>query len=173
MLREAEVYVTNVERLVADRKRWKKRVEGKMYHLYKRECQKGKQYKWGKNEERMEKIVRVLERLVCTYDGCGKVCKSKARLKMHEKRMHGVAKERVRFACSICGMNVETEGARKNHERSCTGGEIEADEKSEFGRCDTWITKGNYARHVRLCAKGNGERNARGARGRVINMKGC
>ena len=56
----------------------------------------------------MEMNARVVERLVCTYEGCGKVCKSKALLRMHEKRMHSVAEERVRFACSICRMNVET-----------------------------------------------------------------
>jgi hypothetical protein len=35
---------------------------------------------------------------------------------------HKVAEERVRFECSICGMSVETEGARVNYERTCTAG---------------------------------------------------
>ena len=42
--------------------------------------------------------------------------------------------------------------------------------RRECGRCGTWITKGNYARHVRRCARREGERNDRGAKGRV---KGC
>ena len=44
MLREAGVNVTDVERLVRDRKGWRKRMEGRMDHLYRWECQKGKQY---------------------------------------------------------------------------------------------------------------------------------
>ena len=99
-------------------------------------------------------------------EGCV-LCRSKAGLTMHEKRMHRVAEERVRFACSTCGMNVETEGARKNHERSCTGGEIERDGRRECGRCGATITYGNNARHVRGCVRGKGERNDKGARGRV------
>ena len=48
MLREAGVDVTEAESLVGDRKSWKERVEGRMDHLYRWECQKGKQYMWGK-----------------------------------------------------------------------------------------------------------------------------
>ena len=33
---------------------------------------------------------------------------------MHEKRMHGVVEERVRFECKISGMRVETKRARKH-----------------------------------------------------------
>ena len=124
-------------------------------------------------EELMERNIRVVERLVCRYEECGKVCKSKAELTMHEKRMHRVTEERVRFACSICGMNVETEGARKNHEKSCTGEEIGWDGRRECGRCGTWIAKGNYASHVRRCARGEGERNDRGARDRVKDCDRC
>ena len=91
----------------------------------------------------MERNVRVVERLLCRYEGCGKVCKLKAGLTMNEKRMHKVADGRGRFACSICGMNVKTEGARKNHERSCTGGETGRNGRRECGRCGKWITKGN------------------------------
>ena len=57
----------------------------------------------------MDRNTRVVERLVCRYDGCERVCRSKAELMMHEKRMHRVAEERVRFGCSKCEMNVETE----------------------------------------------------------------
>ena len=97
----------------------------------------------------------MVERLVCRYNGCDKVCRSWAGLTMHEKRLYRVAEERKRFACSICGMNVETEGARKNNEKSCTGEEIERDARR---KCDTWITNGNYSRLVRGCARTEGEK---------------
>ena len=91
----------------------------------------------GENKKRMKRNTRMVERLVCRCEGCDKICKPKAGLTMHEKKMHRVTEERVRFACSICGMNVETEGARKNHERSYTDGEIERDGRRECGRCGT------------------------------------
>ena len=134
-------------------------------HLYSWEYHKGKQYEWGESEERMERNARLVERLVCRCDGCGRMCRSKAGLTKHEKRMHRVAEERVRFACSICWMNVETEGPRKNHERTCTGGEIGRDGRRECGRCGAWITYGKHARHVRGCARTEGERNNRGVSG--------
>ena len=71
----------DLEHPVGDGKGWKERVEGRMDHLCKWECQKRKQYEWGENEEHMERNVRVVEIVVCRYEGCGKVCKSKAELK--------------------------------------------------------------------------------------------
>ena len=44
LLQKAEVDMSNVERMVGDRKGWKQRVKGRMDHLYKWECQKEKQY---------------------------------------------------------------------------------------------------------------------------------
>ena len=32
---------------------------------------------------------------------------------MHEKQMHIVAEERVRFVCTLCEMSVETEGLER------------------------------------------------------------
>ena len=55
IFRKAGVHVTNAERLKADQKEWKKRVEGRTDYLSKLECQKGKKYEWGANEERMER----------------------------------------------------------------------------------------------------------------------
>ena len=68
---------------------------------------------------------------------------------------------------------METEGARKNHKRSCTGGEIGRDGRRECGRCGARSTYGNYARHVRGCVRGEGERNDREARGRVKECDRC
>ena len=97
-------------------------VMDRMNHLYKWECQRGHKYEWRTNERMLDRNKRRVNTLVCRYEGCEKVCKSRAGLTMHEKRMHRANEERVRFECSKCGMSVETEGARKNHESTCTGG---------------------------------------------------
>ena len=188
MLIEAGIDWTDVERISSDRKAWKERVLERMNHLYNWECQKGHEYLWGENEEHLVRNERRAIDLVCRYEGCGKVCLSKAGLTKHQKRIHRVHEERKRFECGVCGMSVETEVVRVNHERSCTGGADEVNGRRQCGRCDTWITKGNYARHVRGCrveereeqerpaaATAGGEERGRGGgrRGKVSQCPGC
>ena len=72
-----------------------------------------------------------------------------------------------------CATSRTPEGARKSHERSCTGREIGKDGRRDCGRRYAWITYENYARHVRGCARREGERNDRGARGRVKECNRC
>ena len=52
-----------------------------------------------------------------------------------------------------------TEGNRKAHRRTCTGGG-RTDNTRQCGACGAWVSKANYARHVRGCE-------ARGAVGGV------
>jgi hypothetical protein len=155
VMKEAGLDWTDVERLTSDREEWKSRVGERMEHLYNWECQKGHKYEWRENEERMERKARSINVLECRYEGCGKVCKSRAGLTIHEKRMHRVAEERVRFECEICREVFETEGAKKNHARTCMGGARGMAGRRECGRCGSWVTKGNYARHVRGCVGGD------------------
>ena len=61
--------------------------------------------------------------LICRYDGCGKVCRNKAGLVMHKKRMQWVNEERGRLKCVRCGMGFVAVGQRVSHVRSCTGGD--------------------------------------------------
>jgi hypothetical protein len=60
----------------------------------------------------------------------------------------------VRFVFNICGMSVETEGARVNHEMTCTGGASGVGDRRQCGRRNTRIMKRNYARYVRGCVGG-------------------
>jgi hypothetical protein len=154
LLNESGVDWTNVERICSDREGWKECVRNRMDHLDTWERQVGHRYMWREDEIRLERNTRCIIDYVCRYDGCGKVCKSKGGLTLHQKRIHRAPEERVRFECSNCGVNVETEGAKVNHERTCLGGRVEANRR-ECVRCGTWITKGNYARHVRGCGRGD------------------
>ena len=61
----------------------------------------------------MSRNVRRANELKCRYEWCGKECKSRAGLTMHEKRMHRVVKERVQFECSKCGRECDTQGAKR------------------------------------------------------------
>ena len=61
------------QRLTADRTGWKDCVEERMNHLNIWQGEKDKRYEWEASEERRERVVRVVERLVCRYEGCRKV----------------------------------------------------------------------------------------------------
>ena len=74
--------------------------------------QRGHRFECGEGEG---DIPRSVVNLVRRYEGCGRVCKNKRRLALHQKRMHRAADERVGFSCERYGMGMETEGAKVNH----------------------------------------------------------
>ena len=120
---------------------------------------------------------RVID-LVCRYDGCGKVCRSKAGLVQHQKWKHRPADDRVRFECSKCGGVYLTEIACEMHERTCGGGRVDGNRR-ECGVCGTWVSRANYARHLRSCesrrggAEGGEESGEVRTRGRVAVCPLC
>ena len=180
LLKEGGCDWTNVERLANDRQGWKRMVNERMKHLDMWERQRGHGYEWAVNEVPVERnqYVRVNE-FVCMYDGCGKVCRSRAGLTMHQKRMHRAALDRVRFVCEKCGVVCETEGAKVNHERSCGGGRVDGNVR-ECEKCGRNVSRANYARHRRACrggavggGTGGGGGRWRGAGGRTAECSIC
>ena len=172
LLREAGIDWTDVERLSGDRKVWRKLVDDRMHHLDVYERQQGHRYRWAEGEERLERnAVGGMEELRCRYEGCEKVCRSRAGLTMHEKRMHRVAEERMRFECGRCGMALETAGAKANHEASCGGGG-RGGGRRECGGCGGWVSTSNYARHRRACGGADGGGVLVGDRGRAVGARG-
>ena len=58
---------------------------------------------------------RVNEDLRCRYEGCERLCNSRAALVRHESRMHRRVEERVRFVSERCGLEEATiEGRRSS-----------------------------------------------------------
>ena len=149
-LNEAGVDWTDIERVCLDREGWKAWVKIRMLHVDRWEQQGGHRYVWGVNEERVDRNDRRVIDLMCRYEGCGKVCKSKGGLVQHQKRIHRAPLDRVMFVCGLCGMRCETEVARLNHERACGGGRVDGGRR-ECARCGSWVSRGNYARHRRRC----------------------
>ena len=153
LMNEAGWDWTDVERMANDRKRWKKMIDARMKHLYKWECQNGHGYEWEDEEERLMRDERVENELACEYEGCGKVCKSKAGLTVHQKIRHREAEERVRFPCDRCERVLETEVAKVNHERRCMGNRVREDGRIECGTCGRVISRPNVSRHRRVCRR--------------------
>ena len=172
LLREAGVDWTDIERRTKDRKEWKRCVMERMERVHLWEKQLGHKYEWVDGEERVQRsecvVVEEVEGggYLCRYEGCGKVCKSGAGRTIHEKRMHRVSEARVTFVCEMCECVFETEGNRKNHIVSCTGGG-RTESRRQCGRCGRWVSRSNYARHVDGCGG-----SASGVSGAVAGERG-
>ena len=156
LLKEAGIDWTDIERRTKDRKEWKKCIRNRMERVHRWEEQKGHKYVWSEGEERVVRSECAMEEeavgggYVCRYEGCGKICKSGGGRVIHEKRMHRVSEACVSFECDLCGCEFGTEGNRKAHRRTCTGGGMTVNKK-QCGSCGRWVSRSNYARHVRGC----------------------
>ena len=92
--------------------------------------------------------------LVCKIEGCGKRCKSKGGLKIHQKRMHGT--ERKEYRC-VCGLLLWSENTLINHSKACTGERAETEGKRRCEKCGREFSKNNLARHRRKCTAGKSD----------------
>ena len=160
LLREAGIDWTDIERIVEDRDGYRELVRERVGHIEKWDRQKGHKYVWEEGEESIGRSVSRDLDLVCRWEGCGKVCLSKGGLTLHQKRVHRAPEDRVRFRCDRCGINLETQAAKTNHEKTCSGG-VETGEgggRRQCGNCGGWVSRGNYARHLRSCRGGGAGR---------------
>ena len=126
-----------VEKRTRERTEWRKMVKESIEPVNLWVAHKGHKYEWRQGEVRVERSQRQDRGLICEYEWCGKRCKTKGGLTIHQKRMHREG-EKVMFGCARCGKEMKTEGARASHERSCTGGAMEGEgggSRRKCGRC--------------------------------------
>ena len=155
---EAGVDWTKVGLLAGDRDGWRKITEERMNHLEKYDRSKGNM----STEDIVRNIVweRTEADLVCSWEGCGKRCKSRAGLKIHQKRMH--EDPRTEFTCEACGLTFRTENTMINHKKKCGGARAERDGYRRCEKCGKEISKTNIARHRRACTAREGNGGVRG-----------
>ncbi len=134
--------------LTRDRKAWKSTVRSRAEHLQEWEGKAGHRV----NEVRGERNTRhVDDDFICDWEGCGKVCKSKAGLTNHRKRIHEISSQKVMFNCQRCGETFKSEANLKNHIKICTGIHAADPDLRQCDKCQRQISKGNFARHYRKC----------------------
>ena len=80
-----------------------------------------------------------MEDFICTYPDCGKVCKSKGGLRIHQVRMH--EKQRKTFTCSKCNATFASESSWKNHGKRCMGERAEDPSRARCGTCGKDVSK--------------------------------
>ena len=112
---------TRIGELTKNRKEWKKKVKAIMKHLTKWEKLRGKKGQ-GAAIDRNNLVKQGANNLICDGEGCHKVCKSKAALVIHRKRMHDVSSQKVTFKCNICNLIFKQEANFLNHKKAVCGG---------------------------------------------------
>ena len=123
------------------------------------EKQQGHHYTWGPNEMSRKKWENNLRQrgvngeqikdFVFTYPNCGKVCKSKDGLKIHQVWMH--QKQRKTFTCSKCNASFAWENNPKSHEKKVHVERMEDPSRTRCRTCGKDISKTNIVRHRRPC----------------------
>ena len=123
ILSEAGIDWPDVGRLASERSGWKKLMKERMDHLNAYERQLAHWYVWRDGKERLVRNERrVNEDLRCRYEGCERLCRSRAGLVRHESMMHRRLEGIVRFASDDCGLEVATKGAFVGHRRTSGAG---------------------------------------------------
>ena len=139
-LLKAGIDWTKIGQLSVDRKVWKGRVREHMDHLRQWEWSTGHKWTEAGIERNMPKEV------VFVCDVCEKLCKSKAGLTIHRKRMHEESSLKKVFKCDACEREFKQEANLKNHVKVCTGGDVEG-EKIRCDACGKSFKRKGYPRH--------------------------
>ena len=160
LLREAGIDWTDLESVTKDRKVWKGMVTERMKILEKWERGRGHQWRG----EVVERNAAREEVVVFACEVCGKVCKSKAGLVIHRRRMHEVSKKKKVFTCEGCQQEFGQEANLLNHKKGCGGPVSGSDRRRCVGGRD--FAKSYIARHKKKCmaavrASEEGERRPR------------
>ena len=143
LIREAGFDASEIGSLTADRKVWRMKCKERMDHLRDFEQSKGK--KWVGAEVERNGIRVDIGIYDCSV--CGKVCKSKAGLTIHKKRMHMESVLKKKFPCEKCGQEFKQEANVKNHKKRCTG-QIG---KVKCRKCGKEYSRSYLRKHERRC----------------------
>ena len=117
-----------------------------MAHLEKWERARG-HLRENNGEEELPRNPRVEDDpLRCKWPDCGKVCKSKGGLVIHQRRMHH-QRQAEPFKCRECGMSFQSENVMVNHMKTCGGVRNRDPNQRTCEKCGAQISKANIARH--------------------------
>ena len=149
LLREAGIDWTRIGMLTQERKDWKATVKERIDHLERWELERCKR---ATDNNMVRNMTTPNEEVyTCEYVDCRKICKSKAGLTIHRKKMHERSEEKVTFKCPGCHITLESEANLKNHQKSCTGQRSDDPDRRRCGNCQKEISRSNMARHTRTC----------------------
>ena len=152
ILKEAGIDWTMIGAETYDRTIWKATVKERVRNIQEWESLAGHNSQGERGERNVQQPDE--EDLTCTYDDCGKICKSKAGLISHRKRIHEKSSRKMKFTCNDCNQTFDTKGTLKNHRKCCTRIVNNNPNMRTCDTCNRQITKTGFRRHKRSCAPG-------------------
>ena len=142
LLKEAGIDWTRIDRLTKDRKEWKQLVRERMKYLEEWERKGGHRVP---DVRGPRNVVIVDDSLTCEV--CDKVCRNKAGLTIHRKRMHERSSQKIVFQCDRCSETFNQDANLINHKKSCTGLRALDPDKKICDVCNKTLGKSNFKRH--------------------------
>ena len=144
LVREAGMDWLSCGEIATDRMTWKAKVRKRMEHLEKWERSKGHK----SEEEVTERNWAPTSDHDLECKSCGKICKSRGGLRIHEKRMHETAE--TTFKCDKCSRVFKSLNTLKNHMK--THGEkitptVYQPKTATCDQCGKSLSASNMARH--------------------------
>ena len=170
IVKEAGMDWTDIARLTEDRKLWKASVRERIEHLEKWERRNA----LNNTEPQLDRNQRVGQEdiFICDIDGCGKICRAKAGLVTHRRRIHQISKEKVTFKCDLCNVNFKNKCNLVNHVGGCGGAVASREGLKKCLNCQKEVSSHNFARHSKSC-RGVAQQGRGGPRGNRGARKVC
>ena len=154
LIKEAGWDWTRVGDMSKDRKAWKSKVMERMKHVEDWEKKGGKSTLQSRGPRNSTP-----EETSLTCEECNKVCKSKAGLTNHIKRMHNISSQKTVFKCENCNEEFNQKANLINHKKKCTGEVQEASKYVpkyvECDLCGIMKSASNLSRHRKVCPNNN------------------
>ena len=145
LLKQAGIDWTRIEGLTRDRKAWKQLVRDRMKYLEEWERKGGNKVDEARGDRNVVDIVD--DDLVCEYEDCRKICKNKAGLTIHRKRIHEKSSQKVVFTCDRCMDTFSMDSNLQNHRKACNGLRALDPDKKTCDVCNKTYSKKNFKRH--------------------------
>ena len=152
-LKEAAIDWTCIGKLSQDRKEWRAIIRERIRHIEEWERKSGHGVEGERGDRRSPTPEQEGDNFPC--EECNKVCKSKAGLTIHVKRMHAVSKEKVKFICQECEETFLQEANLKNHSKICT--KLKSSDPEKLRKCNICLNefkKSYFSKHRKSCNGG-------------------
>ena len=145
LLKEAGMDYTKVNNLTKDRKEWRRIVRVRSNH--KHEWERKAAHSFDGEDRGQRNVECELEEIFeCEY--CEKICRSKAGLVLHIKRMHEISTIKKNFDCDKCKLSFTLEANLKNQKKNCSG-LVACSRNLKKCSCGKEVTASNFLRHQR------------------------
>ena len=147
LLREAGIDYTKIHSLTRDRKAWRMLVNERVRYI--QEWEKRAAHSFEGQERGTRHFIPENEEIFqCEH--CDKICRTKAGLVVHTKKLHETSSLKKTFECDSCKEVFQAHGNLQNHLKNCSGFAADDPNLSKCA-CGKLVSRPNFRRHQRNC----------------------